>query len=538
MNELEAREKLLPKLTEEQRIKSSLYYFATEYLGYDKLSKSFHGPMLAEWDRIDRARHKGNLIDTLDLWPRDHIKTWCERARVIRYYLYDPTATITVWHSVEEISQESAVAIGKTLRTNLKLRKVFQDGVLPSPHAKRFEGASGFSLRSNRIGDAPSFRAWGAGSEATGGHSKIGWLDDPTGMNDVMDNQHATKKKWFQGTVCNVVKSGGWKDVTATRWDREDMYGPLVKSPYWKTTLRACMETNGVPDYKGEPVYLSAREIAKKRDQLGPVMFALQMMNDISHSEERPWKPESCEHFITREEAEVGRGYLVLIMDPAAAHVGGEDHLAERKRGDGSKDRWAIQLWKVRANGMRQERIWLDGESSEDWSMDEGMAIACRMLRRWRCAHTAIEDSQPYHYMNAFCRIARSEGVKAPARFNPDAKSGSLLLLQSRLGGKNPRWAAFCGRADSGEILICKDTVPDDQIERMLDQARNWVPRGKANGLPFDDEADCASYVMDPVIDLNAPKGATEMGGAEEWSPFRKPRTEEEFTHSTGHIRW
>src|SRR5678816_1294013 len=86
----------------------NLWALCTEILGFDKLSESFHKPMLDDWDKMDRKRFRGNIRDSLELWPRDHIKTWCERARVIRYYLIDPTITVTWWHAVQEMAEESA----------------------------------------------------------------------------------------------------------------------------------------------------------------------------------------------------------------------------------------------------------------------------------------------------------------------------------------------------------------------------------------------------------------------------------------------
>lgn len=504
---------------------SSLWTLCTEYLGYDKLSESFHKPMLADWDRIDRGRFAGKNLNTLDLWPRDHIKTWCERARIIRAYAMDPTITVTWWHAVEEMAQESGVAIGKTLQSNKDLRRLFPQGVLPSPMAKRFVSATGFSLNSNRTGDAPSFRAWGAGSEATGGHSRIGVLDDPVGYNDVVDSQMPAKRRWYQATACNVVRADGWMDSTATRWDKEDLSALFLASKNWVCRIRACLETDGAPDYDGEPVYLTKQQVKKKREELGPVQFAMQMMNDVSRSEERPWVPANCEHYCTLEEAK-GQGFVCVIMDPAARNVGDEDYLMERKRADGTKNFWAIQVWKVRRRGMRQERIWLDGASSQDWTMDEGMITACRLQRKWHAAHVFIEDIEPFHYLAAYKKVARTEAVRA----RPE-------LLRSRIGGKNPRWGAFCGRADSEEILICKESVPDRQVEKFLRQAREWVPRGRSNGLPMDDEADCASYVMDPAIDEFAPRVSIEEEESE-WSPYRTQKKEDGYGYRSRHISY
>jgi len=506
-------------------VRQSLFRLCTEVLRYDKLSEKFHKPMLDDWDTVDLLRMRGRVVDTLDLWPRDHIKTWCERARAIRYYLLDPTITITFWHSVEEMAQESAVAIAKMLMENDDLRRLFPVGVLPAKNAKRWYTASGFELRSNRIGDAPSMRAWGAGSEATGGHSRVGILDDALGFNDVLDNQFAQKRRWYQATVRNVVRSDGWVDAIGTRWDREDFYGDWLHNTGWQSKVRACLETDGIPDYRGQPSFLTMEQIDRKRRELGPVMFAYQMMNDVSQSDARPWKPERCEHYCELKDA-AGAGLIVIIMDPAAAYVGGEDFAAERGRADGTKDDWAIQVWKIRKRGMRQERIWLDGASSPSWSMDEGMMVAAQMQRRWECRHVAIEENEPRLYETAYRKIARAEGLSA-----------RVIHLSPHGLTKNVRWGAFCGRAESEEIVICKRTVPDAEIAKFLDQARNWVPRGKSNGLRHDDVADCACYVMDPEIDSYAPRVLHETELAE-WSPFRLYDKEPAYSGGSQWVRY
>jgi hypothetical protein len=47
--------------------------------------------------------------------PRDHIKTWCERARILQCYLLDPSVTVTWWHAVEDKAVESADAIAESM---------------------------------------------------------------------------------------------------------------------------------------------------------------------------------------------------------------------------------------------------------------------------------------------------------------------------------------------------------------------------------------------------------------------------------------
>lgn len=492
----------------------SLYWLATEILGYDKLSPTFHGPMLAKWDEIDRKRLKGASIDTLDLWSRDHIKTWAERARVIRYFIFDPTITVTWWHAVEEMAQESAVAIGRMLQTCKPLRELFDLGILPSPMAKRFVGASGFSLRSNRIGDAPSLRAWGAGSEATGGHSRVGVLDDPVGWNDVSDSQMPAKKRWYQATVRNVVRADGWIDVIGTRWP-EDIYGEWLKSPHWVSTVRAALETDGKPDYKGEPVYLTKAQVKRKRDEMGEYMFAFQMMNDDTAKGERPWVAEKMERRCTLKDLLPG-AFKIVLSDPAPYEPG-------RSSDGATKDDWATLTIGLQSRGQRREIIWLDGAFSPSWTPSEGFEEICRQKRRWKTGHVAIERVAQtiQFYMKDLEEISRREGVKH--------REHELTLSHQ---GKNAYFRRLCDRAAQGELLIC-ESVPDAVVEKTLDQCRRWLPLPTGrNSLKHDDLANCLSFATDPSFRHFAPEA-----DEPEWSPYLRQERDEEFGGSR-YIKW
>lgn len=511
--------------TEKDRCLRSLMYLCTEKLGYDKLSESFHGPMLADWDRIDLARFKGQPIDTLDLWPRDHIKTWCERARVLRYYLYDPAWTHTWWHSVEEMAQESAVAIGKVIQTNGAFRSMMPPESLPSRMAKRFVGGSGFALRSNRIGDAPSMRAWGAGSEATGGHSRGATLDDPIGLNDIVDSQMPTKRRWYQATVCNVVRSDGWKDGIGTRWDRDDLYSDWLRSPNWVSRVRACLETDGKPDYKGTPTYLTMAEIDKKRHELGSAMFSFQMMNDPSPAGLRAWDPVLCERFVV--ESEFRGGITICLSDPAPAHLGSFKDPQAKAKGYETKNEWAIAIVRLRKVGIRNEAILLDLAGSKDWDLREGYRRIFAMMRKWGCSRLAEEQTGQAIalYEDTRRAVAREEGAKYRA---------VKLAGTYRGQAKKTYFAALCSKAKDDEFLIA-ETVPPDELDPFIEQCRNCVFLGDGfrNNLKLDDRMNVVSFLTDPEVARLTPLIEEEKS----WSPFSRNEPELESTGSR-YVRW
>lgn len=515
-----------------------LYRFCVEILGYDALSETFHGPMLRAWDRVDLRRFRIYMgleqpasvpIDTLDLWPRGHIKTWCKRAQIIRYYLWNPATTVTWWHAVEDKAIETGQAIGDTLQQNKELRRLFPDGVLPAMNRKKFVSGGCFNLGGRRIGDGASFMALGAGAEGTGGHSLVGVLDDFIGWNDVVDSQMEKKKQFYRATVRNVVlrtnQQQGWVDGIGTHWDQDDPYSEWEESSDWVVTLRACLETDGKPDYKGTPVYLSQEQIEKERREQGEVMFAYQMMNDKSPKGAKAWDPQLCEHFVPLETVK-GPGTMFCLSDPAPANIGSFKDMQAKTRGDGTKNEWAICIVKLRTNGDRREVILLDGDASKAWDLNEGYRRIFTLMRKWGCSRLAEEQTGQAIALYEKTRrdVARTEGARYQA-----------VKLENTYQGqaKKMYFGALCSKAKNDEVLIA-DSLPESFKEGLMDQLRRCIFfEGGRNNLKLDDRMNVFSFCTDPALRNNAPDVAPDK----EWSPFTKPPREDELGGSR-YIQW
>lgn len=476
----------IKEASEREKCIESLEYIATEKLGYTKVSKTFHSPMLRDWDAIDHRRFQliqrgefDSCQDTLNLWPRYHIKTWLQRARTMRYLLKFPWATGVWWHDVEEMAQESVSAIGETLQKNLALRKVFKAGTLPPMYGK-FVGAKGFKLPANRVGDAITMRAYGAGSEVTGGHALFGVLDDVIGFKTLVQALMATRRLWYKATVLNVVKEG-WLDAIGTRWDPDDVYNDWIESPYWEVVVRAALETDGKPDYKGKPVFLSLQRLLKEMHEMGDVMFAFQMMNDATGKKLRSWDQHRCEHRVPYGE-HVPTIFFVL-NDPAPRAIGSGDLRQFKKRGDATHDYWAIAVVGVRAQGNRVEKILVDGKASPDWDEDEGMLQAARLAKKWGATpFVGFEElsQRQGHYADVYKTVAR----KLMLPYIP-------IEFKETGAGKGQRIGSLTGVAKQDEFLISQDTCDQEFLEMFLSQIRSW-PQTR-----YDDCADAVSYIQD-----------------------------------------
>lgn len=529
----------------EKKLRGHLFDFCVDILGYDALSEQFHKPMLDAWDRIDLKRfrilyglepHSADPVDTLDLWPRGHIKTWCERARVIKYYLTDPSVTVTWWHAVEDKAVESADAIAEFLQHNEKLRALFPPGILPARNRKKFAAGGKFFLGGRRIGEGASMQVLGAGGEGTGGHTLVGVLDDFVGYNDVVDAQMPKKKQFYRATVRNVVlrtnERRGWIDAIGTHWAIDDPYVDWRVSPDWISTVRGCLETNGKPDPLGSPVYLSKEQIEKERREQGAAMFAFQMMNDPSPSGEKPWIPEQCEHTCTLEEAK-GQGWVVCLGDPAPRAVGSTDGRDEKWRKDGSKNFWANVVVKLRRKGDLWQIILLDGEESKEFGLDEGMQRLVKLGMKWRANEGYCESTSTPVYLEAFIRAKKELGWRGyviGSRKHIDSDDRLKQTYNAR--AKNNYLSALADRAKSAEVIVC-ETFP--LKERFFQQMRGFMPLPDGRtGIPFDDLANAAAFATDPYF-----KGKYQVvdEGFSGWSPFRRQEGEA-VSNGSRYVRW
>jgi len=489
-----------------RRAQTDLYWLATEILGYDLLTRDFHKPMMDEMDERRKMRSAGRFKKHEgEMWARDHYKTSVREAQVVQDYLNDPEDTLIWWHAVEEQASEAGQHVGAFFQKNKDLRALCPQ-MMPATSTKKFVTAKGFDLP-RAIGStrkAASFRAWGAGSEATGGHARRGYLDDIIGNNDIEDNLMPRKTRWFGRTVKNVIRTGCPLFLTGTHWDPNDIYAKLQKRRNWTFRMRACYETDGVPDWNGVPVLFTRDEIESKREDMSEYEFGCQMMNDPAIKSDRLWQPEyETDMFVPLKYA-AGRGTVVQLSDPAPAGVGSFDGRGEKQRQDGSKNYWAIATVKWVLKGSQMVMVLLDGASSKDWGKDEGFGLCCTQAKHWGTPYIANEaiGNAIALYSEDLAKAATKHGLSI--YYDPKTKTPGVRL-ESTYKGKNMQFESLRTLALRGQFKISSQ-CPKGFVDKFLYQVRNWrcLDNGR-NSLPFDDEANVVCFGVDPAVKRLAP---------------------------------
>jgi hypothetical protein len=549
-----------------RRAQNDLYYLAHK-LGYDwspqeqqGLTEEFHGPLCARSDRLRAHLRVGLFCQRKGL--KSSVFTICLGVQEI---LIDPDITIMICHAVEEEAEALLQEMGGHFQENEWLRSldpvgVYPEGymdpevvgktyrIMPTPGQVKGSGPRKFlktgSFTVRRAGHKPTTkrqptcRAKGAGAEITGAHVDLFFLDDIIGLKDLEESTGMAKKtNWWKKTSLNVLNALGRVRLVGTRWDENDFYAPLFKSKDWDIVVRHARETDGKMDYKGDPTHYGPGtskvpggiEAARKREEaalreMGQADYAAQRMNDPSPQTERPWVTSECEHIIPREKA-VGQGVIFVLSDPAPKNVGSASSEGEKKRGDGTKNFWAIAVVKLRTVGQLRQVILLDGAASQDWEPEEGLDVICEFATRY---HGAYVYNENYGFGAAYSsNDLRRAQVRNGVRLKiPDVKQSYAARA------KNIKLARLAEKAKNYEFLIC-ESCPKDFLEPFLDQMRQFrpLPLGR-NNLRFDDHADAVSMSCMEGIQTYAPR--VDLTRADpQFSPFR-PQPEEDQGRSFG----
>ena len=508
----------------------STFLLATEVLGYDRLTESFHKPLLDEWDRRDLAYDQNKYHkDELDLWARDHYKTTCVIARCAKRQLQDPARNITWYHAVEEKAVESARELGHHYQTNMELRELMPEGMKPPPisKARKWNSAGKFRFPCNVGRKDPTLFATGVGSESTGGHSRIVVLDDIIGQKTIDDSLMPKVRSWLGTTVNNVLETGGQQYAIGTIWDEDDVWNDFIQSTDCDVTQRGSgyqLYLEGKAKLDDAPVLYTIRELKKKRNKPGwtDYSWSCQMENNPIPDSARRWdsaKEQRC----TLEEAMQGKGVVVVLSDPAPVGIRRRS-TKDKERGDAGKDFWPVSVVRLRQMGDFWDLILLDGDASQRWSNDDGFRVACRFMkdRRFPTRYFFNESYSGDSWTIDFERVARDEGVRAYKVHQSVSKGGRKVkewVLPTfaenySANQKNLRMEKLASLNNGGNFFICEtcsdEFLHGDPNERdlrlkdrvgFLKQSRKWMPLpGNRNNLRWDDHFELVARGLDRAV--------------------------------------
>jgi len=543
------------KLRELERCKRSLWYLATEYLGYEWSPKHNRGLTERIHYPICRWIDKHGDVDRLGLWmARSRHKTTVVVCRIIQNILIDPCKSHMYWHAVDSLASDFVLEVGLHLRNNQKLRSldpvgVDEDGkryaVFPRKNATRWmktaKGESSLLVnRHKKYGAgtrAPTLKAQGAGAASDGSHiDGEAWLDDIIIRQTIERSELMKIQRWTQSTVFPIVDSNLIRGI-GTPWAEVSVHQLWMMDPGWRTLivpgaicesdeeyremiLSGKMKVHFSPDYTfTNPTFGPAEfrpmaiKMLKTEQHEMRGDFSPQIMIDPEPESEKPWETSHEQYCSVRKGEDGtpgafdGNGVVVVLSDPAPWKQGSWKGISEKIRADGTKDLWSLAVLRVRVRDALWEAILLDGLHSLEWGEDAGCDEICALMKKW---HTNIYVSEDANTWYDRMIIASRRNAVAVRR---EDKGGPFKYdTYNQSNRKNVAFSALADLNRNGTFWIC-DTVPREYLEGdgehtgFLTQARKWRPVGLGkNNLRFDDDADVVSRVTDALFKRLAPQ--------------------------------
>lgn len=217
----------------------------------------------------------------LDLWARGHYKsTVITYALSIFDILNDPDITIGIFSHTRPIAKAFLRQIKVEFETNDTLRHLFPDVLWTRPRreAPKWSEDDGLVVRRTSNPKEATVEAWGlVDSMPTSKHFRVLVFDDVVTLASVSTPEmiHKTTNAW--ALALNLGAARAKVRTIGTRYHYQDSYRAMIDRQ--AVTVRAHPARRG-GDPDGPPVLMTEAVLQKKRRDMGPFVFASQMLLD------------------------------------------------------------------------------------------------------------------------------------------------------------------------------------------------------------------------------------------------------------------
>jgi phage terminase large subunit-like protein len=254
--------------------------------------------------------------DHLDLWAREHYKsTVITFGLNIQDILNDPEVTIGIFSHTRPIAKGFLRQIKQEFETNETLKAWFPDILWADPkkQAPKWSEDDGIVVKRKSNPKESTVEAWGVvDGQPTSKHFAILDYDDIVTKESVTSPEMMVKTLDSLALSYNLGTSGGRRRFVGTRYHYNDAYRSLIERGTASPRIYPATKDGKV---EGEPVFLTREQLAKKRADQGPYVFACQMLQDPKADETQGFKEEWLRYASVDHRGQ----NLVILVDPANA---------------------------------------------------------------------------------------------------------------------------------------------------------------------------------------------------------------------------
>ena len=268
----------------------------------------------------------------LDLWAREHYKsTLITFGKSIQDILdshskdsfhWAKEVCIGIFSHTRPIAKAFLSQIMLEFENNELLKQVYPDVLWKNPRreADKWSLDNGIIVKRKSNPKEATVEAWGlVDGQPTSKHFDILNYDDIVTKESVTTPDQIKKTTDSLALSYNLGAHGGVKRGIGTRYHFNDSYRTVMARKTFTPRIHAATK-NGKAE--GEPVYLDRKTLAEKRRDMGPYIFACQMLQDPKAEDamgfQEPWlRYYSAEKYQKGLEPWPSYWNYYLICDPA-----------------------------------------------------------------------------------------------------------------------------------------------------------------------------------------------------------------------------
>lgn len=261
----------------------------------------------------------------LDLWAREHYKsTIITVGKTIQDVLANPEITVGIFSHSRPIAKAFLRQIKREFEGNALLQELFPHIRPPEKNEKRtWSEDEGIIVKRETNPKEATVEAWGlVDGQPIGKHFALLIYDDVVTPESVNTPEMIAKTTDAWRLSLNLGAHGGQRRMIGTRYHAADTYSVILDQGSVSPRIHKAT-VDGTHD--GEPVFLSRSVLAEKRRDMGPFVFACQMLQDPLADKAQGFDA-SWFRRLPGDAPQAGGMNRYIVADPANAKKKGSDY--------------------------------------------------------------------------------------------------------------------------------------------------------------------------------------------------------------------
>lgn len=261
----------------------------------------------------------------LDLWAREHYKsTIITVGKTIQDILCNPSLTVGIFSHTRPIAKAFLRQIKREFESNQLLQELFPHICPPGRGETRtWSEDAGIVVQRANNPKENTVEAWGlVDGQPTSKHFDLLIYDDVVTLESVSTPEQITKTTEAWRLSLNLGARGGVRRMIGTRYHANDTYDTLLRQ---KSVVPRILPATADGTFEGEPVFLSRELLDEKRRDMGPYVFACQMLQNPLADKADGFRAGWLQYWTTAEDHWKPMNRVILV-DPAGSKKKSSDY--------------------------------------------------------------------------------------------------------------------------------------------------------------------------------------------------------------------